>query len=304
MIRKVIGLVGTGFLVSVGVVLALVLGIITVVVVSDVADDPIEGVFPRAKTKEAVFVIPVDGEITSSEKFTRILSRALEKDEIKAIVISINSPGGAVGPSEDIHRAIKAADLKKPVFCAMGGVAASGGLYSAVACRKIYANLSTLTGSIGVIMSYPTVPQVMAKAGVEMNVIKSGVLKDVGSPFRAQTPEDKAFLSRLVDTSYQQFINVIAEDRKIPVESVRKFADGRVILGEEAKQLGLIDEIGGVELAADGALKASGSNAKPEILYARPKRSFSSVLEESKVGFFMRSLAGPQLLYRSSLDLY
>ena len=297
--KKALGVLGTGFLLSFGAVLALILGIVVIVVVSDAADDPIEAAFPRAKTKNGVFIIPLQGEIVSSHRFERVLSRALEREEVKAIVVAIDSPGGAVGPSEAIFRTIKKADAKKPVFCAMEGVAASGGLYSAVGCRKIYANSGTLTGSIGVIMSYPSAPEVLNKLGVQMNVVKSGPLKDVGSPFRAPTEGDRQFLQELVSATYEHFVQAVASGRKLPVEKVRSFADGRVILGAQAKELGLVDEIGGVEEAAKAALEAAGNSEEPELLYAREKRSFASVIEESKAGFLHRALTGVQLLYRA-----
>lgn len=303
MLKKIIALAGSGFFFTIGAVLALFLGIIMIIGIAEVADDPIEAVIPRAKTQNGVFILPLEGEILTSERFTRTLARAVEKPEIKAVVVAINSPGGAVGPSEELYRSIKEADRKKPVMCAMSAVAASGGLYSAMGCRKIFINKGTLTGSIGVIMMYPTVSQVMSKIGVEMNVVKSGPLKDVGSPFRTPSEIDKAFLEDLVKRTYGQFVDAIAEGRKLDPNKVREFADGRVILGDEAIKLGLADELGGVEQAARTALVAAGSNAEPELLYAKKRRGVSSVLdmEGSLIGRFYRSLFSSQLLYRAEL---
>ncbi len=303
MLKKIIALVGSGFLFMLGVVLALVLGIVMVVVIAEVAEDPVETAFPRAKTPNGVFILPLEGEIVTSEKYSRILARAVERPEIKAIVVAINSPGGGVGASEEIFRSIGDADKKKPVVCAMEGVAASGGLFSAMGCRKIVVNKGTLTGSIGVLMTYPTVKHVMDKVGVQMNVVKSGELKDVGSPFREPNPTDRAFLEALVKQSYEQFLDVVATSRKLDPNKVRTFADGRVILGEEALSLGLVDEIGGVARAAKIALEASGSTAEPELLYAKRRGGLSSVfdMEHSRISRFVRSIFTSQLLYRSDL---
>jgi protease-4 len=303
MLKKIISLAGSGFLFTSGAILALFLGVVFIVVAAQVADDPVEMAFPRAKTSNGIFILPVEGEILTSERFRRLLSRALERDEIKAVVVAINSPGGAVGPSEEIYRAIKVADQKKPVLCAMSSVAASGGLYAAMGCRKVFVNKGTLTGSIGVIMSYPTVTQVMDKIGVEMNVIKSGELKDVGSPFRAPTEIDTTFMKGLVFKSYEQFVRAVVEGRKLEESVVRAVADGRVILGEEAVELKLADEIGGVEEAAQAALQAAGGSGEPELLYAKRPRGFQSMFEmqESRLYRFYRALFRTELLYRTEI---
>jgi len=301
MLKKIVGLTGSGFLFTFGAVLALVLGIVLVVAIGKLADDPVEMAIPHSKTDNGVFILPLEGEIVSSEKFRRVLAKAVEKKQIKSIVVAIDSPGGAVGPSEEINRAIAAADKKKPVMCALGSVAASGGLYSAVACRRIFTNQGTLTGSIGVIMSYPTVSKVMSQAGVQMNVIKSGELKDVGSPFRESTDRDRDFLRGLVQRSYEQFLGAVAAGRKLDIAKVRPFADGRIILGEEAVALGLADEIGGVEEAAKSSFEAAGGTGELEILYAKKTGGFTEVFQESRLGRFVRTFLKAEILYRSDL---
>ena len=137
-------------------------------------------------------------------------------------------------------------------------------------CRKIVANASTITGSIGVIMMAPNVTNIMEKVGVKMLTIKSGALKDAGSPFREPTEKDLEYLQTEIMRSYEQFVQVIATARKLPVDEVKKFADGRIILGEEAKRLGLVDELGTIYTAASIALKETGDNEEPELIRKGP----------------------------------
>lgn len=253
------------------------------------------------KSDHAVAVVDLSGEIMSSEKFIAQLKKQVEDKKIKGIVVKIDSPGGAVGASEEIYRAIKEATEKKPVVCAMGNLAASGGLMAAMGCQKILANESTLTGSIGVIMMSPNVRSIMEKIGVEMTVVKSGKLKDSGSPFREMTPEDREFLQGLINKSYEQFVRMVAESRKLDIDKVKEFADGRIILGSEAKLLGLIDGIGGIKQAAKIALELINDNAEPEIIMPKKKSNFEMFFEgmpDSKIAFLFKSLSQPLLLYR------
>ncbi|MCL4140099.1 UNVERIFIED_CONTAM: hypothetical protein GTU68_011672 [Idotea baltica] len=226
----------------------------------------------------------------------------LDHDKIKAIVVRIDSPGGAVGASEEIFRAIKRADTKKPVVCSLGNLAASGGLYSAVGCRKIVTNRGTITGSIGVIMMSPNVAQVMDRLGVGMTVIKSGQFKDSGSPFRAQTEEDKTLLQSLVNASYDQFLTAVAENRSLDKEAVRAFADGRVILGEQAVEWGLADSFGGPEEAAVIALELSGDTSKedPEIVGIPAAEGLKAIFSQMQLQYETLSTiwTRPTLLYR------
>ena len=143
-----------------------------------------------AETDRAVAVVPLAGEIIAADDFDKRLRKQVEDKNIKAIVVHIDSPGGSVGAAEEMYRAIKAADKKKPVVCALGSVAASGGLYASMGCRKIVTNKGTIGGSIGVILMMPQVSSIMDKVGVGVSVVKSGKFKDTGSPLRPQTAED------------------------------------------------------------------------------------------------------------------
>lgn len=252
-------------------------------------------------SQHAVGVVELTGEILSSEKFRLALKKQLDNKQIKAIVVRIDSPGGSVGASQEIFEAISLAIAKKPVVCSLGNIAASGGLYAAVACQKIVTNRGTLTGSIGVVMMLPNFRSVMDRLGVGMNVIKSGKFKDAGSPFRDMGPEERTLLQELIDKAYLQFVGAIAEKRNLNVEDVKRYADGRIILGEDAVKLQLADEMGGLPRAAKIALELSGDQAEPEIIMPKKKTGILAALNEFEDSSFVHLLrsvdSSPQLLY-------
>ena len=256
----------------------------------------------NVKSEHAVGVVELSGEILDSEDFRKQLEKAVNSDKLKALVVRINSPGGGVAASEEIFRLIQAADKKKPVVCSEGGVAASGGLYASLGCRKIVANKGTLTGSIGVILMMPNVAAIMSNAGLEMSVVKSGKFKDAGSPFRPVAGADKELLQSLVDASFKQFVDAIVEARGLEPEKVMSFSDGRIILGEQALALGLVDEIGGLERAAKVALELAGDKAEPEIVIIKKpsgiRAVFSEVGESELVQWFVNA-GKTRLLYRA-----
>ena len=249
-----------------------------------------------------VGVIELLGEISDSSHFLKLINSAAKSDNLKALVVRIDSPGGTVGAAEEMYRAIKEADKLKPVVCSLGNMAASGGLYAAVACRKIVANRGTLSGSIGVIMMMPNFQEVMDRFGLRMNVIKSGQYKDSGSPYRAYTEADRQILQSVVDNAYKQFVDVVASSRGLDREVVKKFADGRIIIGEEAHSLGIVDEFGGVPEAAKLALTLAGTPGEPEIVPIKKRESLKDLFEEIRVSAgvsFLRQYGSPQLLYRA-----
>ncbi len=254
------------------------------------------------KTDRAVAVVDLSGEILSSEKFSKKLRKQVEDADIKAIVVQIDSPGGAVGAAEEMYRAILAADKKKPVFCSLGSVAASGGFYAAMACRKVFTHAGTISGSIGVILMSPNFTTIMERLGVGVNVIKSGQFKDAGSPFRPATDAERSLLQALVNQAYEQFVRVIATGRKLDLEKIRPVADGRVILGESLVELGFADSIGGVEEAATEALAAAGGAGEPEIVYPKSGEGLLELFGEIGQSSSIRRLLGTnedlQLLYR------
>ncbi len=218
-----------------------------------------------------VGVLLLEGTIDDSSEAIRHLKRFGEMRGIKAVVVRIDSPGGAVAPTQEIHEEIEKLKKKKPVVASFGGMAASGGYYVASACSFIVANPGTLTGSIGVIMQLANVEELMKKLGLKQTSVKSGPHKDIGSPVRALSPAEKAILQSLVDNVHQQFVRAVAKGRGIPEAKVRAIADGRVYSGEQAKGLGLVDLLGNMEDAIDVAAKRAGIAGTPQVIYAMGK---------------------------------
>ena len=226
---------------------------------------------------EHIALIEIQGTLKDGDYVTNLLHRYARQTNVKAIIISINSPGGGVAPSQEIYREIKRVREKKPVVAFMGSVAASGGYYVASAASKIMASPGTLTGSIGVIMEFANLEELMKKIGVGATVIKSGAFKDIGSPTRPMTDEERKFLKALVDDVNNQFINDVAKGRNLDVEKVRAIADGRIFTGKQAKELGLIDDLGNFRDAVDLTKKLA--NIKGEVKLLKPAETLPSIWE-------------------------
>ena len=220
---------------------------------------------------DKVAVVEVEGIITEPESINKQIKEFGERDDIKAIVVRINSPGGGVGPSQEIYREIKKVTAKKKVIASMGAVAASGGYYIAAAANKIIANPGTITGSIGVIMEFANAEGLLSKIGFKGYVIKSGEYKDIGSPLRSMKEDEKKLLQNVIDDVHRQFVDVVAENRKLKVEVVKKIADGRIFSGQQAKEIGLVDKIGNFQDAIDIAASMSNIKGKPVVLYPEKK---------------------------------
>lgn len=218
---------------------------------------------------ESVGIIQIEGAIDSSRDVVQNLKKFGESKQVKAVILRIDSPGGAVGPTQEIYEEIEKLRKKKPVIASMGGIAASGGYYIASACDRVVANPGTLTGSIGVIMELGNYEELMKKIGVKGYNIKSGENKDIGSPWTPLSPEGKAILQSLVDNVHSQFVSAVAKGRNLPEDKVRQLADGRVYSGAQAKDLGLVDVLGNMEDAVDLAAARGGIAGTPELVYAR-----------------------------------
>jgi len=210
-----------------------------------------------------------------------------------------------VGPSQEIHREILKVKEKKKIVTSMGSVAASGGYYIACASDLIIANPGTITGSIGVIMEFTNIEELFKKIGIKGVVVKSGELKDIGSPFREMTPEEKRIIQEVIDNVHQQFIKAVAEGRKLDRSKVTQIADGRIMTGEQAKQLGLVDEIGNLDDAINATAKLVGIEGKPDIVYPKKKFSIWELLIRETVSAVLKALQekGFQLNYRLGLSM-
>jgi len=226
------------------------------------------------KSGDKVAVLPVTGLIADSEATIEQLKKFAKDDSVKAIVLRINSPGGGVGPSQEIYEEVKKLQGKKIVVASMGALAASGGYYIACAAQKIYANPGTITGSIGVIMSFISVKDLIGKIGLKGMVVKSGAFKDIGSPVRDMKPEERKLLQEVVENVHLQFVDAVAEGRKLDRKKVMKIADGRIFSGEQAKELGLVDALGNLEDAVAEAGKMAKIEGEPRVV-SPPKKKIS-----------------------------
>ncbi len=224
-----------------------------------------------------VAVVPVSGMISDSEQVIEQLKKFGKDNAVKAIVLRINSPGGGVAPSQEIYEEVRKLNAKKPVLTSMGTIAASGGYYIAAATRKVYANPGTMTGSIGVVMPFVNVKDLVDKIGVKGMAVKSGEFKDIGSPLREMTPGERQVLQSVVDNVHMQFVNAVAAGRNLPREEVSRIADGRIFTGEQAKALGLVDAMGNLEDTVDAAAKLGGITGEPKVV--TPPKSKISLLD-------------------------
>lgn len=240
---------------------------------------------------DKIGVVPVEGVITDSIEVAENIDEFAKDSSIAAVVIRIDSPGGGVAASQEIYDAIIALKKQKKVVVSMGSVAASGGLLIACAGDKIVANPGTITGSISAIMQFANVEELLKKVGVKSSVVKSGQYKDIGSPMREMTPEERVIIQELVDDIYNQFIDVIVRDRKMTREQVVAIGDGRVFTGRKAKEYGLVDQLGDLTAAAKLASVLAGNNGNYDLVYPKKKRpSVFDYFFESAANQFARSV--------------
>lgn len=216
-------------------------------------------------------VIAIEGAIMDSQAITEQLRRFTKDKGIKAIILRINSPGGAVGPTQEIYREVQRTGETKKVVASLGGVAASGGYYIATAAKKIVANPGTITGSIGVIMEFVRFEDLLNKIGIKFEVLKSGEFKDIGSPHRELTARDKELISALIGDIQKQFVEAVSSGRNLSLEKTREIADGRIFSGAQAKELGLIDVLGNFQDAVE--LAKNMSTIRGDVTLVYPKKS-------------------------------
>ncbi len=252
--------------------------------------------------KNGVGLIEVKGMILDSKETVRQLKYFMKQDGVKAVVLRVDSPGGIVAPSQEIFEEVKKFASKKKIIVSMGSLAASGGYYISAPATMIYANPGTITASIGVILKLSNIEALMDKIGIKSYTLKTGKYKDSGSPLRTFSPEDRAMLQSVIDNTHEQFIKAVAEGRKLPVDEVRKIADGRILSGEQAKEHKLVDRLGTLQDAIAEAAAQSGIRDEPEIILP-PKRKINYLdmlaggVEESFDGTLKSALGGMRLMY-------
>ena len=250
---------------------------------------------------DGVGLVEVKGLIIDSQETVRQLHELRKNEHVKAIVMRIDSPGGVVGPSQEIYAEVKKLTAAKKVVVSMGSLAASGGYYIAAPAARIIANPGTITGSIGVLMKFSNVEGLMGKIGMKAFTLKTGKYKDVGSPVRPMSDQDKAMLQGVIDSAHGQFVKAVAEGRKLPVEEVRQIADGRIFTGEQALALKLVDRLGTLQDAVEEAGKLAGIKGEPQVIRpARKKKLLLDMLVEeaaARIGDLVKQQGGLSVNY-------
>lgn len=256
-------------------------GLVSVAALGQLGQQPL----PRTSgLGEAVAVLTLSGSITASsqdylsttgitpERVRSLLDRAESDPSIKAVVVRVNSPGGSVVASDEIYRALLA--YEKPVVISMGDTAASGGYYISCGGDHVIAHPDTLTGSIGVISQFLTFEGLLDKLGVDAVVIATGPRKDIGSPYRDMTEEEKQLWKDILDQVYGDFVDVVSEARELPEETVRELADGSVYTGQQAYEVGLVDAVGTRQDAIEKAAELGGIEGQPRVVEMKPQPTF------------------------------
>jgi protease-4 len=216
---------------------------------------------------QLIGVIPIEGIILESEDVIKKLHILEKNSDVKGIILRINSPGGAVAPSQEIYEELKRIKEKKRIYTSISSIAASGGYYIAIASNKIFANPGSLTGSIGVIMQSYNIEELMGKIGIKSQVIKSGVNKDLGSPYRAMKPTERKLLKSVIGDTHEQFITAISDSRNLDRNKVSELADGRIFTGKQALQVNLIDGLASFREVVSLMLKELALSKEVELFY-------------------------------------
>ena len=236
-------------------------------------------ILSRVPVGDRVAVISIKGIILDPLPVVRKIEKLRKDKSVKALVVRVDSPGGSVGASQEIYRAIERfRNSGKPVVVSMGNVAASGGYYVSAAADYIFANPGTITGSIGVIIQHVAYRELLEKIGVRTTTIKTGKFKDTLSPTRELTEEEKKYLETTIKEAYEQFLKAILKHRKIKERRLRRVADGRVFTGKRAKELGLVDELGGLEDAIEKAKELASVPTAREFFVPEDKSLLQRVL--------------------------
>ena len=231
-----------------------------------------------------IALVRIQGMLMDSQNIVRQLSDYRHNPGVRGILLRIDSPGGAVAPAQEIYSEImKLRADHKTVYASMGTVAASGGYYIACAADYVLANPGTLTGSIAAVMVFSNIEELTNKIGVKPVIIKSGKYKDVGSPLRAMNPEERKLLQNVVDDVHQQFVQAVAKGRGLSVSEVKEIADGRIMTGQQALKLKLIDEIGGLEKTLELLAKKIGVEGRPKVIEEKEKTPFFDWLLQSSL---------------------
>ena len=231
-----------------------------------------------------IAIVNIHGMLMDSRDIVQQLSDYRHNPQIRGVILRIDSPGGAVAPAQEIYSEIlKLRANHKTVYASMGAVAASGGYYIACAADYVLANPGTLTGSISAVMALNNIEELTKKVGVKPNIIKSGKFKDLGSPLRAMTPEEHILLQSVVNDVHEQFVQAIAKGRGLPLSEINKIADGRIMTGQQALKLNLIDEVGGLEKTIDLLAKKIGIVGKPKVIEQKEKIPFLGWLLQGRL---------------------
>ena len=277
-------------------VAALFLGVAMTVILS------ISGPSAGISFGNRIGVISIEGTIVDPEPILTQLVDFKKDKRVKAIILRVNSPGGGVAPSQEIYREIRKIIQTKKVIASMGNLAASGGYYIASGADKIVASPGTLSGSIGVIMEFIQVEDLLRKLGVGLEVLKTGEFKDIGSPHRRMSDRERDLIKDLIGEIQGQFVEAVAKGRNLPVEKVREIADGRILSGARCKELGLVDVLGNFQDAVDLAKEMSGIEGEVTLVYSRKAkgRLWQLLFEDATESLYraLRSVLQTRMEYR------